>query len=245
MPLWLLSGNPWAWFHRLGDPGLILLGILDNSVIPLPGSVDVMVILLSSNHRAWWPYYALMATAGAVIGGFLSYRLAEKGEKATVEKKIGRGRAEKVYRRFEKRGFATVAISAIMPPPFPMVPVLLAAGALHYPPKKFLGALATGRAIRFFLVAYLAHVYGNGIIGWLSRYYKPLARNRGARRNQRALLLQMVSPETTARAMSSRTTGGTISCLLAKPNATRSRARAEIFCRFRLSRCDSITNCIF
>ncbi len=170
----LFSANPWTWFHRLGGPGLILLGILDNSVVPLPGSLDVVVILLSAGHRTWWPYYAFMATAGAVLGGLLTYRLAEKGEKETVEKKIGKARAEKAYRRFERRGFATVSISAIMPPPFPMVPVLLAAGAMHYPRKKFLAALATGRAIRFFAIAFLAHLYGKAIIGWLSQSYKPL-----------------------------------------------------------------------
>ena len=48
--------NPiWNWLHRLGGPGLILLGIADNSLIPLPGSVDVFTILLSAHRREWWP----------------------------------------------------------------------------------------------------------------------------------------------------------------------------------------------
>ena len=55
-----------------------------------------------------------------------------------------------------------------------MVPVLVAAGALQYPRKKFLAALATGRGVRFFAVAYMAHIYGKAIIGWLSQYYEPL-----------------------------------------------------------------------
>jgi membrane protein DedA with SNARE-associated domain len=115
-----------------------------------------------------------MATVGAVVGGFITYRLAEKGGEETLEKKVGKNQAEKVYRRFEKRGFVTIAVGSVIPPPFPMVPLLLAAGVLQYPRKKFISALATGRGIRFFGIAYLGHVYGKAIIGWLSQYYEPL-----------------------------------------------------------------------
>jgi membrane protein DedA with SNARE-associated domain len=143
-------------------------------MIPLPGSTDVFVILLTANNRVWWPYYGFMGTVGAVIGGYLTYRLGEKSEEETLERKIGKNKVQKVYDRFRKRGFISVGLGAILPPPFPMVPVLLAAGALHYPRKKFLVSLSLGRGIRFFGLAYMAHVYGKAIIGWLTRYYHPL-----------------------------------------------------------------------
>ncbi len=161
------------WLHRLGGPGLILLGVADQSVVPLPGSMDVLTIVLAASHPGWWPYYAVMATVGSLVGGFLTYRLAEKGGKETLEKKIGGERAEKVYKKFEKRGFVTVFVGAILPPPFPIVPFLMAAGALQYPTRKFLGALGAGRGLRFVAVAYLGHRYGKSIIGFLSQYRAP------------------------------------------------------------------------
>ncbi len=164
----------WRWIHRLGGFGLILLGLADNSVVPLPGSMDVFTILLSAHNRAWWPYYAAMAALGAVLGGYVTYRLAEKGEKEFLEKKIGKERAQKVYKKFEKGGFLWVFIGAILPPPFPIVPILMAPGALHYPQKKFLAALASGRGVRFFAVAYVGHIYGKAIINFLSQYYRPM-----------------------------------------------------------------------
>jgi len=171
----LLLVNPvWTWLHRLGGPGLILLGLADNSLIPLPGSVDVFVILLSEHRREWWHYYAFMATVGAVIGGYLTYRLAEKGGEETLEKKVGKQRVQKVYKKFEKRGFITVFIGSILPPPFPMVPFLMAAGVLQYPRKKFLSALSAGRGVRYFAVAWIGHVYGKTIISGLSQYYQPV-----------------------------------------------------------------------
>jgi membrane protein DedA with SNARE-associated domain len=100
--------------------------------------------------------------------------LARKGGKAGLEKKISRRHAQKIYQKFEKGGFSTVLIGSILPPPFPMVPVLMAAGVLQYSRKQFLAALALGRGIRFFLLAFLANLYGTAIVGWLGRYYKPL-----------------------------------------------------------------------
>ncbi len=179
MPLRLLLSfivtDPlWTWLQRLGGPGLILLGILDSSVIPLPGSMDVVVILLAAHHRPWWLYYGFMATLGTVVGGYLTYDLGEKGEEETLEKKIGKPTADKVYARFQRRGFLTIALGSLIPPPFPMTTLMLAAGALHYPRKKFLASLSLGRGVRFLALGYLAHEYGKVIIGWLSKYYHPL-----------------------------------------------------------------------
>ncbi len=172
-PSILLLCASWKWILRLGGPGLIVVGLVDNSVIPIPGGMDLFVILLTAHHREWWWYYGLMATAGAVVGGYVTFRLAKKGGKEGLEKKIGKQKAQKVYKKFEKEGFSTVAVGAIIPPPFPLVPVLMAAGIMQYPRKKFLSALTAGRAVRFFAVAFLGKLYGTAIVGWLSRYYKP------------------------------------------------------------------------
>lgn len=171
-----MSDSVWKWIHRLGGPGLILLGIADNAPVASPpaGSVDVFVVLLSAHRHEWWAYYAFMATVGEVLGGYLSYRLAEKGGQETLEKKIGKPRAEKLYKQFEKRGFMTVFTGSILPPPFPFTSVLMAAGVMQYPSKKFFSALTAGRAVRFFTVAYLGKIYGMQVIAFFSRHYRPM-----------------------------------------------------------------------
>jgi membrane protein YqaA with SNARE-associated domain len=157
---------------RLGGPGLVLLGIADNSVVPLTGSMDVLTIWLAARHREPWPYYALMATLGAVIGGYITYSLARKGGKQAMERKLSKRRAAKVYQVFERWGFWAVAIPALLPPPFPFVPFLVAAGAMQYSRQKFLGALTLGRALRYTIVAGLGALYGNHIVRFFSRYDK-------------------------------------------------------------------------
>src|SRR5271170_2098877 len=162
------------WLIHLGGPSLILLGLVDNSFIPLPGSTDVLTILLAAHHREPWFYYALMATAGSVLGGYLTYRMARKGGKETLEKKFSQRKVKKVYAIFERWGFASVSIPAILPPPFPIVPMLLAAGAMQYPTKKFLTALTVGRGIRYTILAYLGFHYGRHIVKFYAQYYWPV-----------------------------------------------------------------------
>lgn len=136
--------------------------------------MDAATILLAAAQREPWWYYAIMATVGALIGGYLTYRLGAKGGKETLERKLSKKRSQQVYHIFERYGFWSIAVSAVTPPPMPIVPILVAAGALHYPRRNFLAALALGRGVRYTLLAYLGHHYGRHILRWIGRYYQPL-----------------------------------------------------------------------
>jgi membrane protein YqaA with SNARE-associated domain len=162
------------WLFHLGGLGLIPLGLLDNSPIPLPGIMDVATIVLSARQEQLWIYYALMATAGSVIGGFVSYRLARKGGKQALEHRFSRRKVDKVCKIFERWGFGAIAIPALLPPPVPMVPFLFAAGAMQYPVRKFLVALTLGRLSRYMILAYLAARYGRRIIGFIAGHGHPV-----------------------------------------------------------------------
>src|SRR6266481_6981045 len=169
----IIAITVWNHLRHLGGVGLVLLGLADNSIIPLPGSMDILTIVLAAHHSRLWWYYAFMATVGAVIGGYITYGLARRGGKQAFERKLSKKTAEKVFKRFERWGFFAVAVPAILPPPFPIVPFLLAAGALQYSRRKFVLALALGRGVRFTIVAGLGAIYGRHIVRFFSRYYKP------------------------------------------------------------------------
>jgi len=162
------------WIFHLGGFGLIPLGLLDNSPIPLPGAMDVATIVLSARQEQLWLYYALMATAGSVIGGFVTYRLARKGGKEALDRRFSRRRVDKVIKIFGRWGFGAIAIPALLPPPVPMVPFLFAAGAMQYPVRKFLAALMVGRIPRYMLLAYLAARYGRQIIAFIKVHGHPV-----------------------------------------------------------------------
>jgi len=162
------------WLFHLGGLGLIPLGLLDNSPIPIPGIMDVATIVMSARQQQLWLYYALMATAGSLVGGFVTYRLARKGGKEALERRFSRRKVDKVCEIFRRWGFGAIAIPALLPPPVPMVPFLLAAGAMQYPARKFLAALTLGRISRYLMLAYLAARYGRQIISFIAERGHPV-----------------------------------------------------------------------
>ena len=158
------------WLLHLGGIGLIPLGVLDSSLVPVPGSMDVATILLSARERHLWFYYAVMATAGSVLGAFITYRLARKGGQEALTKRFPKRKVEKVLKTFERWGFAAIAVPAMLPPPFPLVPFVIAAGAMQYSLGKFLAAMTAGRFVRYTILAYLGATYGRHILSLFSRH---------------------------------------------------------------------------
>jgi len=161
------------WILNLGALGFIPLGLLDSSVIPVPGSMDVLIIILSARNEKLWLLYAVMATIGSVIGAYVTYRVARKGGKETLERKFPAGTMEKVQRSFSRWGFGAILIAALLPPPAPLVPFLFAAGAMKYSAKSFVLALTLGRIVRYSLLAFLAARYGRQMLSFISRNGQP------------------------------------------------------------------------
>jgi membrane protein YqaA with SNARE-associated domain len=169
--IWLFLFDVWRTLRRLGGPGLILMGLLDSSVIPTPGGLDALTIVLTAHERSEWIYYAAMATLGSVLGGYITYRLGRKGGEEALAKKLSKKKLEKVNRAFERWGFATIFVPALLPPPAPLGPFLLGAGAMNYPLLKFLATLTAARALRFTLIAYLTSLYGQRVFRFLMSHY--------------------------------------------------------------------------
>jgi membrane protein YqaA with SNARE-associated domain len=166
-----IASSALNWLGRWGAAGLFALGIIDSSFIPIPGGIDLMTILLSARSRELWFFYGAMAAAGSIIGGYITYRIAKKGGNIALEQHVPKDKLAKIDSMFEKWGMGTIILCAIMPPPFPSVPFIASAGALNYPPKKFIAALAIGRVARFILLAYLASLYGRRVLKWFSQIH--------------------------------------------------------------------------
>jgi membrane protein YqaA with SNARE-associated domain len=161
------------WIYALGGLGFIPLGLLDNSVIPLPGSMDILIVFLSARRQELWLYYASMATLGSVIGGYITYRLARKGGKVALIRRFPPRKLKRAYDIFSRWGFGAIALPALLPPPLPMVPFLVAAGTMQYPLRKFLSALTLGRTLRYTVLAFLAARYGREILAFIARRSYP------------------------------------------------------------------------
>jgi membrane protein DedA with SNARE-associated domain len=70
--------------------------------------------------------------------------VAQKGGKETLVRRFPPHKLVKAYEIFSRWGFGAIALPALLPPPLPMVPFLLAASTMQYPLRKFLLALTLG-----------------------------------------------------------------------------------------------------
>jgi membrane protein YqaA with SNARE-associated domain len=156
-----------TWLRHVGGIGLVPLAILDASIVPTFGSLDLFTAWLAARTPGVWYYYAFMSTLGAVIGAWLTYRMGRKMGEAWMEKKIGRKRFRQVGDAIHHRGFGAIFVSCIAPPPFPTAWFFVGAGAFSLGEKKFLAAALLGRSLRYGLLALVAARYGRHFLAVL------------------------------------------------------------------------------
>ena len=170
----IIASSVWVKLRQLGPIGEVLLGIADASVIPTPGSLDILIILLVAGAPQHWWIFVIAATIGSAMGAYITYGIGVKGGKEGLEKRIPDKKLKKVYRWSEKYGLGAVAVPALLPPPFPLSPFLLAAGVLKVPRTKFLAAYSAGRLVRYSIVALLGRLYGKALIAGMQKYSEPI-----------------------------------------------------------------------
>lgn len=146
--------------RHLGAAGLFFLAILDSSPLPTFGGPDILTAVLAASHRPLWWEYAAAATAGSVIGAYLTFRLARTAGSAYLDKKFKQGKLSKFLKLFQHWGTGTLIASTAIPLPSPTSLFFAAAGAGDYPRGRFLVIVTACRAARYFTIAFVAGHYG-------------------------------------------------------------------------------------
>jgi membrane protein YqaA with SNARE-associated domain len=145
--------------------GVFLVSIVDSSFVPLPvpGVTDIMIIIMSAQHQNVI-LLVLLATVGSALGGYFSHLVGQRGGMAFLEKRVSPRIFKRVRQWMESHAILSVALPAILPPPMPLSPFVLAAGALKMSRKKFMIAFTVSRCLRHTIAAWLGIHYGRHII---------------------------------------------------------------------------------
>ncbi len=151
-------------FGHLGALGLFFIAIIDSSPLPTFGGPDILTAILAGRQTNPWYEYAAVATAGSVIGAWLTFRIARKAGWAYLHSKFGNRKMDGLLRQFEKWGTGALVASTAVPFPFPTSVFFAAAGASKYSTGKFLTVVAICRGARYTLVAIVADRYGRHFI---------------------------------------------------------------------------------
>jgi membrane protein YqaA with SNARE-associated domain len=151
--------------YHAGLFGLVLISIVDSSFVPLPipGVTDILVILYAANHTNVF-LLVFIATLGSALGGYLSYILAAAGGMAFLEKHVSKRYLKPIQSWVENHSILSVALPAILPPPVPLSPFVLVAGAVKMNRRKFMVAFTVSRFARHCIAAWLGIRYGKAVL---------------------------------------------------------------------------------
>jgi membrane protein YqaA with SNARE-associated domain len=168
-----------GWLAHLGAPGLFFVAIVDSSPIPLPipGSTDLLLLWLVAHNGDPW-LLAAIAIAGSLVGGYTTWGIGRKGGEAALHRYVPARLLGRVVKWVEHHRILAVFLPAVLPPPIPLSPFLLASGALGVSRGRFLAIYGAARTLRYSFVAWLGVAYGRHAIrlwsGTLEKWSTPL-----------------------------------------------------------------------
>lgn len=148
----------------LGVWGVGGLALIDSALIPIPVSMDGVVIgYVASNHSRFL-LYSLVAAIASAIGALVPFYVGRAGGEFFLLKRINRERYEKIRDRFERQEFFAIMVPAMLPPPTPLKLFEFAAGVFEMKPLLFVVAIFVGKFIQFLVCSLLTIWFGPTLV---------------------------------------------------------------------------------
>jgi membrane protein YqaA with SNARE-associated domain len=153
------------WLLHFGVAGLFVVALLDAAPVPLPipGSTDILVLILAVHGVSPW-LLAPVAITGSLIGGYLTWSAGKKGGEAMLDRTVPAHFRSRLRSWVQRHGVLSVCLAAMLPPPIPLMPFLLGAGALGVRRRQVLIALGIARTGRYGAEAVLGIFYGRRML---------------------------------------------------------------------------------
>src|SRR5258705_9472607 len=131
------------FFIALGPFGLFAVALLDSAFVPLPSSADALMILLTIAHPRLMIFYALLATAGSVIGCVILYSISRRAGGRAL-KRFSPTKQKKVKNWIDRYDVLSVLVASVIPPPFPFKLFVMSAGVFRFRLLRFTVAGISG-----------------------------------------------------------------------------------------------------
>ena len=153
-----------------GPFGLLTIAFLDSLMIPMPGGVDGVLMLLAASKPSWMLIYVAAAMIGSTAGSVGLYRISRRAGYRAL-RRFSESKQKRVKDLIDRYDVLSVLVASVMPPPFPLKVFIVSAGVFRLNLLRFTIAIAAGRTFRYLLEGYLAARYGEQAKELLARYY--------------------------------------------------------------------------
>ena len=158
-----------------GSWALFVLAFCESSFFPVPPDVLLIALAVSIPKKSF--KYALICTAGSLIGGCLGYLIGWQFMITVGEKIIQfyglTHKMQYIKDLYIQYDAWAIGIAGFTPIPYKVFTI--SAGAFDINFTVFLVASAVSRAARFFLVGWLIYMFGPKIKIFINRYFNILA----------------------------------------------------------------------
>ena len=158
-----------------GSWALFLLAFCESSFFPIPPDILLIGLAVAIPKRSF--RYALICSAGSVLGGCLGYLIGWQFMAGIGERIIAfYGLTQKIdYIQSLYMAYDAWAIGIAGFTPIPYKVFTISAGAFHINFMVFVIASVVSRSARFFLVGGLIYVFGPKIQAFIDKYFNVLA----------------------------------------------------------------------
>lgn len=157
----LVAYGPW---------GVFLIGFIDSLGIPLPATMDALLIFIAvkAPERAY--FTALLAVLGSLGGNLALFLGVRHGSRLLIKTVPEPGKPRKFREWFRRYGLATVFVPAVVPIlPLPLKVFVVSAAYLHTPLARFFWVILVARLLRYFGEAFLGIRLGADAEAFLAR----------------------------------------------------------------------------
>jgi membrane protein YqaA with SNARE-associated domain len=153
-----------------GPFGLFAIAFLDSVLVPMPGGVDAVLLVLAASRPGWMLIYVAAATIGSTAGCVGLYKISQRAGKRALAR-FSEAKQKRVKDLIDRYDVLSVLVASVLPPPFPFKLFVVSAGVFRLNLLRFTLAIAVGRIFRYLLEGYLAARYGEHARDLLARYY--------------------------------------------------------------------------
>lgn len=155
-----LADGPW------GPAALFAIAFAESSFFPIPPDVLLIALCLGDPGRSL--YFALLCTAGSVIGGMAGYGLGYWGGRPLLARWFSVERIARVKGYYDRYNAWATGIAGLTPLPYKLFTVSGGAFAVDF--RVFVVASVLARGARFLAVAGLIYLWGEPAKLFIEKY---------------------------------------------------------------------------
>lgn len=163
---WIHTSKEWMASLATGEyamASLFILSFAESSFFPLPP--DILLIAMCFVDKKQALLYALVCTAGSVLGGMFGFGIGKVGGRPVLDRLFKQEKIKYVENQYQEYDIWAVAVAGFTPIPYKVFTISAGVFKLNF--VRFILASLFSRGARFFIIGGLFYLCPDEKLDWL------------------------------------------------------------------------------